>query len=73
MTVMAILAGPMPAPWSTGTGSELMRRTTAPTIGAMIVSTSLTLIVIPAIQGRVKSWLRSRAAAMPGPLGSIPG
>jgi len=64
MTVTAILAGLMPILWSTGTGSELMRRIAVPMIGGMISSTVLTLIVIPAIYGLVKGWrLPLRSAA----------
>ena len=56
MTVIAIMAGLLPILWSTGTGSEVMRRIAVPMIGGMISSTALTLIVIPAIYGLVKGW-----------------
>ena len=56
MTVVAIMAGLLPILWSTGTGSEVMRRIAVPMIGGMISSTVLTLIVIPAIYGLVKGW-----------------
>jgi len=49
MTVVAIMAGLLPIMWSTGAGSEVMRRIAAPMIGGMITSTILTLIVIPAL------------------------
>ena len=52
----------MPILWSTGTGSELMRRIAVPMIGGMISSTVLTLIVIPAVYGLVKGWRLPRAA-----------
>jgi Cu(I)/Ag(I) efflux system membrane protein CusA/SilA len=39
--------------WSTGTGSEVMRRIAAPMVGGMVSSTLLTLIVIPAIYALV--------------------
>jgi copper/silver efflux system protein len=55
MTVVAIMAGLLPIMWSTGTGSEIMQRIAVPMIGGMISSTLLTLIVIPAIFGFVKS------------------
>jgi Cu(I)/Ag(I) efflux system membrane protein CusA/SilA len=64
MTVTAILAGLMPILWSTGTGSELMRRIAVPMIGGMVSSTGLTLIVIPAVYGLVKGWRLPRAAAV---------
>jgi Cu(I)/Ag(I) efflux system membrane protein CusA/SilA len=54
MTVVAIMAGLLPIMWSTGTGSEVMRRIAAPMVGGMISSTVLTLVVIPAIYALVK-------------------
>ncbi|MEW5944258.1 MAG: efflux RND transporter permease subunit [Pseudomonadota bacterium] len=56
MTVVAIMAGLLPIMWSTGTGSEVMRRIAAPMVGGMISSTILTLIVIPAIYTLVKEY-----------------
>ncbi len=55
MTVVAIMAGLLPIMWSTGTGSEVMRRIAAPMVGGMISSTILTLLVIPAIYALVKT------------------
>ncbi len=61
MTVVAIMAGLLPILWSTGTGSEVMRRIAVPMVGGMISSTILTLVVIPAIYGLVKGRrLRAR-------------
>ena len=54
MTVTAIIAGLLPIMWSTGTGSEVMRRIAAPMVGGMISSTLLTLVVIPALYAWVK-------------------
>jgi copper/silver efflux system protein len=56
MTVTAIMAGLLPILWSTGTGSELMRRIAAPMVGGMVSSAALTLLVIPAIYALVKGW-----------------
>lgn len=56
MTVTAIMAGLVPILWSTGTGSELMRRIAAPMVGGMISSAVLTLLVIPAVYMFVKGW-----------------
>ena len=56
MTVTAIMAGLLPILWSTGTGSELMRRIAAPMVGGMISSAVLTLLVIPALYALVKGW-----------------
>lgn len=54
MTVAAIMAGLLPILWSTGSGSEVMRRIAVPMVGGMLSSTVLTLIVIPAIYATVK-------------------
>ncbi|MBF0153086.1 MAG: efflux RND transporter permease subunit [Magnetococcales bacterium] len=56
MTVVAIMAGLLPIMWSTGTGSEVMRRIAAPMVGGMLSSTLLTLIVIPAIYAQIKEF-----------------
>ncbi len=49
MTVTAIVAGLLPILWSTGTGSELMRRIAMPMVGGMVSSAILTLLVVPVI------------------------
>ncbi|MCX7093384.1 MAG: efflux RND transporter permease subunit [Methylobacter sp.] len=56
MTVTAIMAGLLPILWSTGTGSEVMRRIAAPMVGGMVSSTLLTLIVIPALYAQCKHY-----------------
>jgi Cu(I)/Ag(I) efflux system membrane protein CusA/SilA len=64
MTVVAIMAGLLPIMWTTGTGSEVMRRIAAPMVGGMVSSTALTLVVIPALYALVKRrQLRVRAHA----------
>lgn len=71
MTVVAIMAGLLPIMWSTGTGSEVMRRIAMPMVGGMVSSTVLTLIVIPALYGLIKQWGLSAARQHPrGPEGS---
>jgi len=60
MTVTAIMAGLLPIMWSSGAGSEVMRRIAAPMVGGMISSTVLTLVVIPAIYALVKEWRMTR-------------
>ncbi|MDX9700724.1 MAG: efflux RND transporter permease subunit, partial [Rhodocyclaceae bacterium] len=45
MTTLTVIAGLLPIMWSTGTGSEVMRRIAAPMVGGMVSSTILTLIV----------------------------
>ncbi|TWI11496.1 efflux RND transporter permease subunit [Aerolutibacter ruishenii] len=54
MTVVAIMAGLLPIMWSTGTGSEVMRRIAAPMVGGMVSSTVLTLVVIPVLYAVIK-------------------
>ena len=61
MTVVAIMAGLLPIMWSTGAGSEVMRRIAAPMVGGMVSSTVLTLAVIPAIYALVMQWRIKRA------------
>jgi Cu(I)/Ag(I) efflux system membrane protein CusA/SilA len=63
MTVSAIMAGLLPILWSTGTGSEVMRRIAVPMVGGMLSSTILTLIVIPAIYAIIKGWQLPRTTA----------
>ena len=60
MTVVTTIAALAPIMWSTGTGSEVMRRIAAPMVGGMISSTLLTLVVIPVIYAVV---LQRRLAA----------
>ena len=56
MTVTAIMGGLLPILWSTGTGSEVMRRIAAPMVGGMVSSTLLTLVVIPALYALCKQY-----------------
>jgi len=75
MTVVAIMAGLLPILWSTGTGSEVMRRIAVPMVGGMVSSTLLTLLVIPAIYAIVKGWRlphRAEARALAGQRAAIP-
>ena len=62
MTVAAVTAGLLPILWSTGTGSEIMRRIAVPMIGGMLSSAVLTLVVIPAVYALVKGRGLPRAA-----------
>ncbi|MDA8232658.1 MAG: CusA/CzcA family heavy metal efflux RND transporter [Magnetospirillum sp.] len=62
MTVAAIMMGLLPILWSTGTGSEVMRRIAVPMVGGMVSSTILTLIVIPAIYALIKDVPIRRSA-----------
>jgi Cu(I)/Ag(I) efflux system membrane protein CusA/SilA len=65
MTVSAIMAGLLPILWSTGTGSEVMRRIAVPMVGGMVSSTMLTLLVIPAIYAIAKGWQITRSGTVP--------
>ena len=49
MTVSVILAGLVPIMFSTGAGSDIMKRIAAPMIGGVVSSTILELIIYPAI------------------------
>ena len=69
MTVVAIMAGLLPILWSTGTGSEVMRRIAVPMVGGMVSSTLLTLLVIPAIYAIVKGWRLPLHGDAPAALG----
>ncbi|MCG3169854.1 MAG: Cation efflux system protein CusA [Pseudomonadales bacterium] len=66
MTVVAITAGLLPIMWSSGTGSEVMRRIAAPMVGGMLSSTLLTLAVIPAVYAIVHGRGLRRTAAQRG-------
>ena len=48
-TVAATIGGLLPIMFSSGTGSEVMRRIAAPMVGGMVSATILTLAVIPAL------------------------
>ncbi len=65
MTVVAIMAGLLPIMWSSGTGSEVMRRIAAPMVGGMVSSTILTLVVIPAIYSLIKQRQLGRKSGLP--------
>lgn len=49
MTVMTTMIGLVPILWSTGTGSDVMRRIAAPMVGGLVSSFLLELAVYPAI------------------------
>ena len=65
MTVVAIMAGLLPIMWSSGTGSEVMRRIAAPMVGGMVSSTVLTLVVIPALYSLIKQRQLARKPLAP--------
>jgi len=49
MTVCAAFIGLLPIMWSTGTGSDLMKRIAAPMVGGLATSFALELLVYPAV------------------------
>ncbi len=54
MTVAGSVLGLLPVMFSSGTGSEVIRRIATPMVGGMITATVLTLIVFPAVYALVK-------------------
>ncbi|HNO60999.1 MAG TPA: efflux RND transporter permease subunit [Plasticicumulans sp.] len=72
MTVTAIMAGLLPILWSSGTGSEVMRRIAAPMVGGMVSSTVLTLAVIPALYLLVKRRTLADAGGLQAGPASVP-
>ncbi len=56
MTVVSTMVGLVPIMWSTGTGSDVMKRIAAPMVGGMVSATVLTLVVVPAVYGIWKGW-----------------
>jgi Cu(I)/Ag(I) efflux system membrane protein CusA/SilA len=49
MTVAAIFFGLVPIMWSTGAGSDVMKRIAAPMLGGVLTSFLLELVVYPGI------------------------
>jgi len=60
MTVLAILMGLLPIMWSTGTGSDVMKRIAAPMVGGVVTSFLLELLIYPAIYTIWKWWAEVR-------------
>ncbi|HEY5163675.1 MAG TPA: efflux RND transporter permease subunit [Terriglobales bacterium] len=60
MTVLAILMGLLPIMWSSGTGSDVMKRIAAPMVGGIVTSFILSLLIYPAIYVLWKWWSEVR-------------
>jgi Cu(I)/Ag(I) efflux system membrane protein CusA/SilA len=60
MTVLAILMGLLPIMWSSGTGSDVMKRIAAPMVGGIITTFILGLLIYPAIYVIWKWWSEVR-------------
>jgi Cu(I)/Ag(I) efflux system membrane protein CusA/SilA len=66
MTVAVMFMGLVPIMWSSGTGSDVMRRIAAPMIGGIFTSFLLELLVYPVIYEIWKAReLRKASAAGP--------
>ena len=65
MTVTTVAAALMPILWSSGTGTDVMKRIASPMVGGMVSATVLTLLVIPAIY---LLWRRGQLRRGPGRL-----
>jgi Cu(I)/Ag(I) efflux system membrane protein CusA/SilA len=63
MTFATMCFGLIPVLWSTGTGSEIMKRVAAPMVGGILTSFALELLVYPAIY----SVWRQRTLSSPDP------
>jgi Cu(I)/Ag(I) efflux system membrane protein CusA/SilA len=63
MTALAILMGLLPIMWSSGTGSDVMKRIAAPMVGGIITSFILGMLIYPAIFVLWKWWGEVRQAA----------
>jgi Cu(I)/Ag(I) efflux system membrane protein CusA/SilA len=66
MTVACMLAGLAPIMWSSGAGSDVMKRIAAPMIGGIVTSFLLELAVYPAMYGVWKRVEASRSHAARG-------
>jgi copper/silver efflux system protein len=66
MTVCAAFMGLLPIMWSTGAGSDLMKRIAAPMVGGLITSFLLELLVYPAVY-----YLWKKREVAPGPVTPI--
>ncbi len=60
MSVFALLAGLIPIMFSSGVGSEVMRRIAAPMIGGLATSAILTLFIIPLLYYAKNEYITSR-------------
>lgn len=60
MTVAAALLGLLPVMWSSGAGSEVMKRIAAPMVGGLVTSGLLELLVYPALFAAWKGRLIRR-------------
>ncbi len=69
MTASVIIAGLIPIMWSSGTGSDVMKRIAAPMVGGVVTSVIMELLVYPVIYQflKQKGLDRSEARTPQGP------
>jgi Cu(I)/Ag(I) efflux system membrane protein CusA/SilA len=63
MTASVIIAGLIPIMWSTGTGSDVMKRIAAPMVGGVVTSVIMELLVYPVIYEFLKGRGLDRSEA----------
>ena len=56
MTASVVIAGLLPIMWSSGTGSEVMRRIAAPMIGGMVTTLVLSMFIVPVAYLIMRTW-----------------
>jgi len=56
MTVSVLVAGLMPILWSTGAGSDVMKRIAAPMVGGIVTSFIMELLIYPSIYLIWREW-----------------
>ena len=66
MTVTAAFVGLLPVMWSTGAGSDMMKRVAAPMVGGLVTSFLLELLVYPAIYA-IWKWRFEMGGGTAGP------
>jgi Cu(I)/Ag(I) efflux system membrane protein CusA/SilA len=79
MTASVIIAGLIPIMWSTGTGSDVMKRIAAPMVGGVVTSVIMELLVYPVIyeflkqkgldRSEARTSIEARPASFPGDSG----
>jgi Cu(I)/Ag(I) efflux system membrane protein CusA/SilA len=66
MTASVIVAGLIPIMWSTGTGTDVMKRIAAPMLGGVVTSVLMELAVYPVIYYLWKSYELKKVARQKG-------
>jgi Cu(I)/Ag(I) efflux system membrane protein CusA/SilA len=70
MTVGTVVVSLIPIFWTAGTGSEVMRRISAPLLGGMLTAFTLSMFIIPAAY-KIRLLRQARRAARAGSKNSI--